>query len=487
MAGPVTGSPGTGGYYSTGKPGSPAPKKNLLGSGNRTNGKANANNDKRPPSLRDKVVVSQGSRSNAANAARAAAAKKNARKIPAPRNANKTVVPDLAGSLPTGITDPPAGNIEDQALQGNYDPNSVMQTDNAQIAGLAGKIQLPNAMSYANSMANLQYGNKIQQIAGRIKGLTAALPGSLQALDKAFANLDTQRAITPPVTSGVGVANLFGGNTGAAAIAANQAQTAQATADNQAGIASDHTQANATRLADWKSRLQFLEQQQVGQGRVDLAGAIGERDAAKKGYYDQGLKMRGDMVSQAIGNQGALNNQRIASALAGGQLESQGLTNEAKALQNATTGIQNKYLPTQLQIQVASGKQGLINSVTQNNINVATAKAQLKALNEQQAGSGGVDSMAKAKAAGGQAALYGMILPTGSVVQDATTGSYKFNGDPNRYFSLGVKNIMSNLPKSDRKKVRDFVSNQIQLALNTSGNPWKYQNGKFVKAPKATK
>jgi hypothetical protein len=91
--------------------------------------------------------------------------------------------------------------------------------------------------------------------------------------------------------------------------------------------------------------------------------------------------------------------------------------------------------------------------------------------------------LAKARAAGGDGALYSMILPGGAVVQNAETGGYKLNGDPNKYFKLGVSNIMSALPKSDRKRVEQFVSNKIQQALQTTGG-WSYKNGKYVKTAK---
>lgn len=388
---------------------------------------------------------------------------------------------------PPALTPPPDLTPEDQALSANYDPNQLNLTDNATVAGLSGKIQLPNAMNYANSMANLQYGNQIQQIAGRIKGLTAALPGSLEALDKAFKNLDAQRVsvVNNPQTSGQGVANLFSGTGatgagGAAALAANQSAQASATSANQAGALNDQNAAASRREGDWATRIQLLNNMAVNQGRTDLAGAVGQRDNAKKGYYDQALQTRGNMVSQAIANQGALNNQRVTDAMARIQIESSGLSNKAKALQLKQLGLQVQAEPALLENQIQAGKQGIINSQITNKLSVQSAKALLK-----KQGSG-ITTLKDAQANGGQAALYGMIMPDGSMAKDATTGQLKVYGDLNTYFNKGVANIMQALPGSDPKKVKLFVSNHLSQIASAS-NQWVYKNGRYQKvAQKAT-
>lgn len=417
-------------------------------------------------------------RDNAQKAAKKAAAAKTKPKIPTPKTkATPTPPPAVTNQTATSTALPTPEDVE---LNANYDPNQLHLMDNTKIAGLAGKIQLPNALNYANSMANLQYGGKIQALAGRIKGLTNALPGSLQALDAAFKNIDAARVTTVnnPQTSGQGVANLFGGNTGAAAIAANQSAQASATAANQAGQLTDEAGAANRREADWKTRIELLNNMAVNQGRSDLIGAQGERDNAKKAYYDQALKTRGDMVSQAISNQGALNNQRISTALAGGQLESQGLTNAAKALQNTSLGLDVAAKPQLLQNTINLGKQNIINSVVTRGINVATANEQLKQL---KSGNKTVDTLKGALGKGGMGALQAMILPQTALVPKADQSGYNLIGNPNSYYKRGIEQIMIALPGSDRKKVAQYVSNQISQAVNSTGNKWILRNGRYVK------
>lgn len=399
---------------------------------------------------------------------------------------NKVTAPKASKTTPTipPLTAPPNLTPEDQALAANYGPNQLNLTDSQHIAGLSGKIQLPNAMNYANSMANLQYGNQIQQIAGRIKGLTAALPGSLQALDTAFKNLDAMKVsqVNNPQTSGQGVANLFSGTGatgagGAAALAANQSAQASATSANQTGQLNDQNAAAGRREADWATRIQLLNNMAVNQGRTDLAGAVGQRDNAKKGYYDQALQTRGNMVSQAIANQGALNNQRISSALAGGQLESLGLGNEGRAIANQAAGTNLAALPALLQNQIQQGKQSILTSQFTNNLTFQAAQKQLK--------STGVTSLRGAQKAGGFDALSGMILPKGAYGTDATTGRPKVFGDLNTYYKQGVEAIMNNLPDSNRKRVQLYVSNELNKVASAT-NQWVHKNGRYQKVAQGT-
>lgn len=400
---------------------------------------------------------------------------KGGRVTPAP---NKTVAPKTAAPTSYGpTTAPPTSDLapEDQALAGQY-PTDLNINQNTKLAGLAGQVQLPNALNYANSMANLQYGPQIQATASRIKGLIAALPGAMDALNKAYANVDAQRALTAPITSGQGVANLFGGAQGAAATAANQAVQANNTTANQIGQGNDESQANARRQADWATRIQLLNNMAVNQGRTDLQTEQGQLGNAKKGYYDQGLKMRGDMISQAIGNQGALQNQKIAAALASGQIEGMKLSNEQKQALVKQMGIQNAYLPEQLQTGIQGQKQSIVTSALNNKLNAQQTAASLAKLN----GGTGVTKMSDALKQGGPDALTGMILPPGAVVQDATTGRPQVFGDLNTYFNKGVDRIMQTLPQSDRKRVKQYVANVLQTTASAT-NQWVYKNGRFQK------
>lgn len=416
------------------------------------------------------VVNSPGGRSNPRQTApKRSSAKTNttAQTI----NFGPTSAPAVATAAPL------SGLPEDQALAANYDPSQLNLTTNSKVNGLAGNIQLPNAQSYATNMANMQYGPQIQATASRIKGLTAALPGALEALNKAFANVDAQRQLQAPITSGQGVANLFGGAQGAAAVAANQAVQANNTTANQIGQGNDEANATATRQADWATRIQLLNNMAVNQGRSDLAGELGQKGAAQKAYFDQGLKTRADMVSQAISNQGAINNQKITAALAGGQLESLGLTNQGKALQNSLTGTAAAYAPAQAALGLQATKQQIVTSALNNQINKATATEQLKQLTNPTTNKG-VTSMSQAFAAGGGNAIVGMIVPPGAVVADATTGQPKIFGDLNTYANNGVKNIMAQLPDSDPKKVKRYVANYLHGVASAS-NQWVYKGGRW--------
>ena len=405
-------------------------------------------------------------------AAVAKVAARNKGRAPAPTNNYNINNP---GYQPTKLTG-------DTTVQDTTYPGIEGLTDNSRIAGLAGTIQLPNASKYANAMADMQYGSKVQALTDRIKGLTAALPGSLQALDTAFKNIDAARVpvVTNAQTSGQGVANLFGNNTSAAGVAANQSAQASATAANQAGQLTDESQAAGQRQADWATRIQLLNNLAVNQTQSDLIGTRGEQSAAKKGYYDQALKTRGDMISQAIANQGALNNQRVTSALAQAQIDQAGAKTTGLNIQNAASRINLLALPPILQNQINSGKLGITTSLLTNSINTATARAQLKQLQGQDKT---VRNTRQAAAAGGSAALYGMILPSAAVVQNADTGKPTLNGDPNVYYRNGVAALHTQFPHQSMKSIKLFVQNQLSQVVAETG--WgNYKNGRWVKLGK---
>lgn len=434
-----------------------------------------------------KPYVSPGSRG-----AHAATVKKAA-----PVKAARTKVSTPLYNPAAGVTStPPAPTFdtstltpEDQALQANYDPSQYSPLDSTKLAGVAGKVQLPNALSYANNMAAMQYGPQINQVAQRIKGLTAALPDALTALDKAFANLDAQKTVQVinAQTSGQGVANLFGGATNAAGIAANQSAAASATAANQAGSLTDANAASATREADWETRIQLLNNMAVNQGRTDLAGLEGQKGAAQKAYYDQGLKTRGDMISQAISNQGAINNQRATSSLVAGQIEGLKISNEQKQLLLKQLGINVAAQPALLANQILQGKQNILTTISTRGVNAATAKAALK-----NAPGGPPTTLKGALSKGLDGAVQAMVLPATAIVQttDASGKSaYQFNGDPNSYYNAGVQKLLNTFKDADPKQIRRYVSNQINVALQGAGRPWVYKGtpngkGKFVKAKK---
>lgn len=344
---------------------------------------------------------------------------------------------DLALQTPTAPNNPGYGQVGNGGtnLAGQFDP-----------------------MSYAKGMAGQQYDPQITAMAQRIKGIINALPGSLDSLHKAFANIDAQNAAPAQIGT-------VGGGT--AASNAYQAQTAgiqnQASASQAAGAAS--------READWAERIKLISGANVNDLRGQLGGLQAGKADAQVGYYNQGIKTKSDLVSQAIANINSIRASNDADALTQGNLTGQGLKNQAQALANTNQNIQNTFAPYQENQALVTGAQG----VAAGNLSLKQAQINLKQLAPNK-------TLADATTKGGPQAvqaLTSLIIPQGGLVQ-TPTGYLHVNGDPNTWLKNGVGQVMRTLPNSKRGKVVAFVKQQIDQAISPAGG-WTYKNGRYVR------
>jgi len=400
-----------------------------------------------------------------ANATKAARAKiKDTKTNTGP--GTKTPDTSTTGNTPnyTPVDTPGAAALtpEDQALKGNYDPTQL--TDPlayGKVGGggqdLASKF---DAASYAKGMAGMQYDPAVTQLATRIKGIINALPGSLDSLNKAFSNLDA-RAANPPQVS------VVGGNT---TEAANNYQSAMAANTNTA--TASQALANDSRKADWEQRIRLLSGANVNDLRGQLAGVTQQRADAQTGYYQQGIKTKSDLVSQAISNINSMRASNAAMALTGANLEGAGLKNAAQLFSNEAAQSALLYQP----YQEAQGLKEGAQTIASNNISIAQAKANLKDA------VGDKKTLAAAVSAGGPGAiqsLQSLIIPSGGITQD---GSYQHvHGDPNQWVKSGVGQIMRTLPNSKRANVVKFVNEQVKQALGPAGGWKQNKNGQWVR------
>lgn len=398
-----------------------------------------------------------GGRAN--TAAKAAAKSTKKKKTPA---TGVTTTTTQTPTTPTDVTSTPiTGNVEDQVVTNpGYGPVSGGGTN------LAGQF---NPAQYAKGMAGMQYDPAITQMATRIKGIIQALPGSLDSLHKAFANLDA-RAAAPPVISPVG-----------AGTAASNAYAAQlANLENTQNAS--QSQAAASREADWAQRIKLISGANVQDMRGQLTGLTQARGAAEAGYFNQGIKTKSDLVSQAISNINSIRASNDAQAMVSGQLTNLGLKNDALSLANSGAAIANEYAPLGYQQNLTQGNQ----TIQSNDVAIKAAKNTLSQTLASQPGS--VKNLKNAQQGGPQAvaALTSLIIPTTGIVQDPTTGNITIKGDPNVWAKNGVAQIMRTLPQSNRKNVTQFVNQQLQQAIGqahgASGATWvQNKNGKWVR------
>lgn len=377
----------------------------------------------------------------------------------APKAAKKNPNGPAATPGTTDITPTPTPaqlTPEDLALQTPQVPNNPGYGGVG--AGGTGLASQFNPTAYAKGMAGQQYDPSIVSMATRIKGIINALPGSLDSLHKAFANLDAQAAAPPsvaPVGSGTAATNAYAAQT---ANIENTAATSQA-------------RSSASREADWAERIKLLSSANVNDLRGQLAGLNQQKQDAYAGYYGQGLKTKSDLVSQAISNINSIRASNDAEALTKGNLTGQGLKNQAQYLANQGQALQNQYAPYQESQGLATGAQGL----EAGSINISQARQQLQ-------NNAPKKSLANALSVGGpqaNQALLSMIIPSGGLTQNAN-GYTHVMGDPNTWLNKGVAQIMRTLPNSKRANVVSFVRDQISQAISPAGG-WTQKNGRFVR------
>lgn len=468
---PLPGTSSTGNTSGMPKVSTPAQRRAYSNNQGPDNPQVDPNPGRHPvqPSRTPKPVMIKGGRdSTAANAAakaaaKAAAAKARSKKTPA-TGATTTAQPSVT---PTTIDSTPiSGSPEDQALASINNPGYGAVAGGG--TGLAGQF---DPAAYGKSMAGMQFDPQIGQVAARIKGIINALPGSLESLHTAFANLSA-RAAAPPTQAPLG------GNTGTTSEA-----YAQQTAGNANDAAAAAARAGASREADWNSRIRMQSGAQVNDLRGQLGGLTQARSDAQVGYTNQGIKTKSDLVSQAIANINSIRAGNDAEAMVRGTLVGQGLKNDAQSLANSGTALAQGYYGPQADQALAQGGQ----TIVKNDLAIAAAKKNLKAI------VGNPTTLKDALAAGKTDAvnsLTSLIIPNTGIAQntDPTTGqtTIKILGDPNTWVENGVKQIMRTLPGTIRKNARAFANTIVQQAIGSahgsSGNGWTQdKNGKWVR------
>lgn len=383
-----------------------------------------------------------------------------------PKIKPKTRAGKAAGAAAGGVTDTappvtptvPTGNPEDVALADVSVPNSpgygAVGNGGTNLAGQF------DPTTYGKTMAGMQYDPQITQMASRIKGIINALPGSLESLHKAFANLSAKAAA--PVTQAP-----LGGNTGA-----TSETYAAATAGNANDAAAAQARAAAGREADWATRIRLMSDANVGDLRGQLQGLTAGKADATTAYTQQGIKTKSDLVSQAIANINSIRASNAAQAMVQGQLEQQGAKTTGMLLQNANAALINQYAPLQYEQGLVQGNQ----TITANAMDIDQAKETLKKNNPQK-------NLATALSTGGpQAALalQAMVIPPGGITQNEAGYSHVM-GDPNTWTKNGIAQIMRQLPKSSRANVTKFVHDLVSQAISPAGGWTQNKNGKWVR------
>lgn len=363
-------------------------------------------------------------------------------------------------TAPTSVDSAPvSGNVEDQTLASLQNPGYGAVAGGG--TNLAGQF---DPMNYAKGMAGQQYDPQIVAMATRIKGIIGALPGSLDSLHKAFSNLDLAAAHPAQV-------NVVGGSTGAQA-----AYQGTAAALDNVSNASQAASA-AAREADWGQRMKLISAANVNDLRGQLGGLNQQKSDATAGYYQQGIKTKSDLVSQAISNINAIRAGNDAEAMVRGNLTAQGLKNDAQSLQNSGTALAQGYYGQQAEQGLVQGNQ----TIQSNDLAIKAAK---NTLTQTLANTPGTQkNLANAVQGGPQAvqALTSLIIPTTGITQNPTTGYSHVMGDPNVWAKNGVSQIMRVLPKSNRANVVKFVNSQISQAVSSAGGWTQNKNGKWIR------
>lgn len=395
-------------------------------------------------------VAPKASKTSAKAAAKAAAKARN----------NVTGSAPVVPTAPTSVDATPiSGNPEDQALASLQNPGYGAVAGGG--TNLAGQF---DPMNYAKGMAGQQYDPQIVAMATRIKGIIGALPGSLDSLHKAFSNLDLAAAHPAQV-------NVVGGSTGAQA-----AYQGTAAALDNVSNASQAASA-AAREADWGQRMKLISAANVNDLRGQLGGLNQQKSDATAGYYQQGIKTKSDLVSQAISNINAIRAGNDAEAMVRGNLTAQGLKNDAQSLQNSGTALAQGYYGQQAEQGLVQGNQ----TIQSNDLAIKAAK---NTLTQTLANTPGTQkNLANAVQGGPQAvqALTSLIIPTTGITQNPTTGYSHVMGDPNVWAKNGVSQIMRVLPKSNRANVVKFVNSQISQAVSSAGGWTQNKNGKWIR------
>ncbi len=398
------------------------------------------------PGVRGVVQKSSGGRIQAKPSKRASSA------AAAAANAPPVVTPPV---------DPSTLSVEDAALQGNYDPNQFKQGPGYGGVGSGGTDLASqfNAQQYGKAMAGMQYDPAITSLAMRIKGLVKALPGSLDAIGAAFHHIDNANALRQ-------------GQVGNAPAGSSAAQYQGETNSLAGQRLSQQAQSNSLQEADFKTRAGLLNSAAQNDAKGQLTGLTSARGAAQVGYTNQGIKTKSDLVAQAISNINSMRASNTMQALAAGQLEGQGLTNEAKILQNTAQGQANLYAPyinaSNLTLQGQTA--------TKNAISIEDATKTLK-LNAPAK----TLKQATSKGPAAQDALAAFVIPQTAISTDPTTGATTIHGNPNDWVKSGANAIMSQLPNSKRANVIRYINTVvIPKVLSPAGGWTQNKNGKWV-------